>query len=69
MESLLGKIVWYRNTVSQMHAAVVTRAWSDRCVNLAVFVEDGSKIVGYTSVLKGDGPCEWTRPPDENSKK
>lgn len=43
-------------------AAIVTKVWSDTCVNLAFFTEGGS-CSPRTSVLYGEGPGEWSWPP------
>lgn len=72
----VGRIVWYTpfetdlcpiwREGDQPLAAIITYAWSDTCVNLAVFNQNG-KSFGKTSVLlvQDDAPrpargfCEW----------
>jgi hypothetical protein len=73
----VGRIVWFTPSKDDMlkrafsshsppFAAIVTYAWSDTCVNLAVFDPNGSSH-GYTSVylVQDDIPkpesnhCEW----------
>lgn len=67
----IGRIVWYWPTTpdTQPRAAIVTRVWSDTCVNLAIFDPNGNAMSNPpTSVLllqegnerpSGGGFCEW----------
>lgn len=50
----------------QRWPAIVTRVWSDTCVNLAVFDPNGASAGGRTSVILSqdeqetqEGWCEW----------
>lgn len=71
----VGRVVWFRAKLldnshpkeSPEQAAIVTRVWNDRMVNLAVFGHNG-EVVPMTSVdLVQDGDeapfersyCEW----------
>lgn len=68
----LGRIVHYRAASSKevwsgadVHAAIVTRVWSDRCVNLKV-LPDGGPVFDKTSVEIEDEPEQagrWSWPP------
>lgn len=59
MAPTIGRIVIYTQPADEMqrngcrtHPAIITRVWSEDCVNLTVFLDDG--FVGHvTSVLKG----------------
>jgi len=68
----VGRKVWYRphtfertHTHAQPFDATITHVWSDTCVNLLVFNENGVQLLGKTSVrLAQDvpaqpGECEW----------
>lgn len=41
----IGRVVWYHplnsNRAADVHAALITKVWNNRCVNLAVFDEAG----------------------------
>lgn len=67
----IGRVVWFHepfkpDTLEQPRAAIVCYVHSDRCVNLAVFDENGNTS-GKTSVpLRQEGDvapsgefCEW----------
>lgn len=60
MKPSIGRIVHY-NDAGTIRAAIITEVWSDDCVNLEVFgvYEDRIK----TSVVLGEGPCQWRWPP------
>jgi hypothetical protein len=60
MTPSIGRIVIYRQPDTELpingtreHPAIVTRAWSERCVNLTVFL-DGCSPVPVTSVERID---------------
>lgn len=69
----VGRVVWYyppgRSASEQPQAAIVAHVWSDTCVNLAIFGDDGSpRAAPPTSVLLvqegGETPsgghyCTW----------
>lgn len=69
----IGRIVhFYPNTGADVsmdeaarrqtaQAAIITRVFSDECVNLAVFGDMGTLI--QTSVLQGVGGYRWDWPP------
>ena len=59
----VGRIVHFRQGDVTL-AAIVTKVWSDTCVNLAYFTEGGS-CSGRTSVIFGTGieDCSWSWPP------
>lgn len=42
--------------------AVITRVWSDTCVNLKV-INDEDRDFWVTSVVQGDGVRNWNWPP------
>lgn len=46
---------------STAQAAIITRVFSDECVNLNVFTDSG--VVVQTSVLQGVGGYRWDWPP------
>lgn len=64
----LGRIVLYRGIVSNAaneHPALVTRVWSDTCVNLTVFPDYGSQEL-RTSVNQDEAMEQtqgWRWPP------
>jgi len=67
----LGRIVLFRahhaNGKSE-HPAIITRVWSNECVNLTVF-PDTQLPISYTSVLQNESltegwqSCAWRWPP------
>jgi hypothetical protein len=64
----LGRIVhFFPTTGSEPLAAVITRVWSDTCVNLEVFGSaagpDETQGRFPTSVVQGPGPRTWSWPP------
>lgn len=71
MKPSLGRIVLFRSldsNGSKEHPALVTRVWSDTCVNLTVFPDYG-ELVFKTSVNQNEsleGPNQelaWRWPP------
>ena len=48
----IGRVVWYRPSIDHncVYAAIIARVWSDTCVNLAIFDENGNPY-NKTSVL------------------
>jgi hypothetical protein len=67
----IGRIVLFRShesNAAQEHPALITRVWSDTCVNLTVFPDNGSPIL-ETSVNQNEsleGPNQdlaWRWPP------
>ncbi len=48
MKPSIGRIVLFRGEKSNganEHPAIVTRVWSDTCVNLTVFLDNGAPFV------------------------
>ena len=71
MKPSLGRIVLYRsidNNGTREHPALVTRVWTDTCVNLTVFPDFGQLLL-KTSVVQNEsleGPNQdnaWRWPP------
>ena len=67
MKPTIGRIVIYRfaeheratfNNSAETAPAVITRVWSDTCVNLKVLA-DGPYDLWKTSVMQGDGAHNW----------
>lgn len=54
MKPSVGRIVHYVNTQGEHCAAIVTRVFSDTCVNLTVFGSD-NMTYGFTSILFNEG--------------
>ena len=46
----------------RMAPAVITKVWTDTCVNLKVLV-DGQENLWVTSVTQGDAERQWQWPP------
>lgn len=74
MKPTIGRIVHFRadgalpGDTSAVRPAVVTRVWSDRCVNLEVFGEPADTAARFpTSVEEGgpETPRSWFWPPRE----
>lgn len=68
----IGRIVIFRTSAEAVHdcahPAVITRVWSDDCVNLEVFGDaagpEGEPQGRFpTSVLLGTGRRSWSWPP------
>ncbi len=69
----VGRVVWYyppgRKPDEQPQAAIVAHVWSDTCVNLAIFDDNGQPCPpGRTSILlvqegvevpSGGNYCTW----------
>ena len=50
-----GRVVWFHSTVNdEPLAAIVTRVWNDRLVNLAVFNQDGTSFAATSVQLLQD---------------
>lgn len=66
----VGRIVHFRfpeleqgtNNHGPLAPAIITRVWSDTCVNLKV-IADGPADIWKTSVIQGDGDAQWSWPP------
>lgn len=57
MKPSIGRIVIYRGIDSNgslEHPAIITRVWSDTCVNLTVFPDNGEVIVKTSVNLDQD---------------
>lgn len=64
MKPSIGRIVHYVGGDGQHCAGIITRVWSDTCVNLSVFVES-EKLFVATSVIhdpKATDPNSWHWP-------
>lgn len=73
MKPTVGRIVNFKlpdypagaRSIGDVRGAVVTRVWSDTCVNLRVFT-DGENDQGqseyHTSVCMGEGNGQWSWP-------
>lgn len=67
----VGRIVLFRSVESNAqkeHAAIITRVFSDTCVNLTVFPDYGSPLVKSSvfqneSLEGGDQSNAWRWPP------
>lgn len=66
----VGRVVHFYKTESdaganQMQAAVITKVWSDECVNLYIMPADGGSGYGQTSVMFSETPrvYSWCWPP------
>lgn len=72
MKPTVGRIVHYRvsahlqaASAGEVRAAIVTRVWSDTCVNLSVFwdASDSATLPQHvTSVVQGSGEGHWDWP-------
>lgn len=71
MKPSLGRIVLFRSEQSNgqhEHPAIVTRVWSDTCVNLTVLPDCGAPV-SKTSVIQNEDMTEgnqsvaWRWPP------
>lgn len=68
MKPSIGRIVLFTGEKSNglnTHPAIITRVWSDVCVNLQVFLDAGVVIV-KTSVMQdesGKAEHSWMWPP------
>jgi hypothetical protein len=73
----VGRIVHYvplagerSHNHTQCFAALVTHVWSDTCVSLAVFNENGAPLHAKTSIMLTEvaqpGQCEWPKIIKEN---
>jgi hypothetical protein len=68
----VGRIVLYRpgsfdppelqHNLPEVLPAIITRVWSDTCVNLKVFTDGSAAVVSKTSVVLGDGAGQWSWP-------
>ena len=67
----LGRIVLFRQQLSNdavEHPAIITRVWSDTCINLTVFPDYGSpdyktSVVQNESMVEGNQERAWRWPP------
>lgn len=60
MKPGIGRIVIWKNKVDTDYPAIITRVWSDQCVNVGVF---SSGYFEVTSVNFGEQENEWRWPP------
>lgn len=73
MKPTIGRIVLYRGVTSngaEEHPAIVTRVWSDICVNLHVLL-DNATPVSKTSVVQDEEmkqPQGWRWPPRDDAQ-
>lgn len=60
-----GRIVLYRETDNEEeNPAIITKVWSESCVNLRVFADDDHPMRRRTSVLhENTGGPSWRWPP------
>lgn len=67
----VGRIVHYYPSENEPHlfaevgepvAAIITRVWTDECVNLQLFTNSG-RTPHLTSRCRGEGDGEWRWPP------
>ncbi len=67
MKPTIGRIVHFHVTGLPEQAAIITRVWSERCVNLTVFHHDGTTS-GATSIESDPAASRfWTWPPRDGS--
>lgn len=66
----IGRIVLFRGEKSNgvnEHPAIITRVWSDTCVNLTVFLDNGAPIVptsvNHEENLESSTNPAWRWPP------
>ena len=67
----LGRIVLYRSIESNSateHPAIITRVWSDTCVNLLVFPDNSAPVVKTSASFNdqdfdADHAYHWRWPP------
>ncbi len=69
MKPSLGRIVLYHGIESNgvlEHPAIITRVWSDTCVNLTVFCDYSSVVTIKSSVVQDEDMKQesgWRWPP------
>lgn len=56
IEPTIGRIVHYHPEPDMTHAAIVTHIWSDTCVNLSVFDNNGNQYPCTSVFLFQDEP-------------
>ncbi len=69
MKPTIGRVVIFHFPDSEKHInnqgldapAIITRVWSETCVNLKV-LNDGIENTWKTSVPQGDGAYQWSWP-------
>ncbi len=61
MKPSIGRIVHYTNSDGLAQAALVIHVWSDTCVNLVTWNQNGTSST-LTSVLSGAEPGQWKWP-------
>lgn len=62
MKPSIGRIVWFHGFHSNgidEHPAIITRVWTDTCVNLTVFPDCGAPVV-QTSVVEDEAGLQQT---------
>jgi len=70
MKPSIGRIVHYHaepgepgSVTHPIAAAIITAVWSETCVNLKIFFDDGPVLVfPKTSVMMGAEPGQWSWP-------
>ena len=71
MKPSIGRIVMHRGVESNVaveHPAIITRVWSDVCVNLTVFPDAGVPVARASQIFLADPEAEagshgWWWPP------
>jgi hypothetical protein len=61
MKPTPGRIVNYFDSVGT-HVAIITKVWSDTCVNLSVIRDGAGSFDCRTSVLLGQNENNWDWP-------
>lgn len=64
MKPTVGRIVYYKDGEHQ--AAIITKVWSDTCVNLTVFNGNGNTEY-HTSVVNGVEGGQWDWMPHQKA--
>jgi hypothetical protein len=59
MKPTKGRIVIWKNSSGEEYAAIVTKVWTDDCINVGVF---SSTYTEMTSVMRGDKEHQWNWP-------
>lgn len=66
MKPTVGRIVYY-NIGGENNAAIITRVWTDICVNLTVFNGNGN-VEYHSSILQGKEYYQWDWMPYQKVK-